>query len=254
MGGKQSSNNNGADDDSSMGLYIVLILAFVFFSGGGWWYNKNYSDAALLAKSAAVSANNANNSANAAANIAASVNTNQADKAASDAIIAAATAAAAAAAAKKAADEADAETTKKAAAVAKKAEDDAKIALAAVEACKKELNIFTGTNGKKYICPPKYSFGNQNKNNYGDIWEFSKKNKQGCWMSDANRSDCGWGSCDPSLYKTPNGKKVALNRTFWNLSEVNDIGNYVSDAYPGNANSVYYINKPMEYSDAEYCK
>ena len=29
-------------------------------------------------------------------------------------------------------------------------------------------------------------------------------------MTDASKGDCGWGSCDPSLYKTPNGRKIVI--------------------------------------------
>jgi len=249
------------DNSSSMYLYVILVfLFFMVFGGGGWYYNKNYSDAAVLAKNAAVSANSANNAAQLAVNAAAGANSSAADKAAADAVIAAAKATAAAAENKKAEDDA-----KKARDDAKKADDDAKAALAkTLEACKTKLNIFTGTDGKKYICPPMYSFGNQNKNKYDDLWSISKNNENKCWIINSDRSDCGWGanSCDPSTYKTANGKNIVVRKvgysTVYNSSspEYNDIASYTHDG-PGwgkpNSAAVFMINKPMEYSDAEYC-
>jgi hypothetical protein len=245
---------NLIEEDNSMYLYVILgVLFFMALSGGGWYYNTNYSDTAILAKSASASATSANNSAQTAVNAAAGANSSAADKAAADAVIAAAKATAAAAETKKAADDA-----KKATDDAKKSADDAKAALAkTLEACKTKLNIFTGTDGKKYICPPMYSFGNQNKNKYEDKFTIAAKNENKCWIVDGARKDCDWGanSCNPSTYTTPNGKKIVKNRAYWGKPEADYVGNYVNDgpAWGLPDSAIFYINKPMEYSDAEYC-
>ncbi len=259
MPNRYESNNNLIEADNSMYLYVILVfLSFMVFGGSGWYYNTNYSEAAILAKNAAASANSANASAQLAVNAAAESNSAAADKAAADAVIAATKATAAAAETKKAADDVKKanDDAKKTSDDAKKADDESKAALAkTLSACKTKLNIFTGTDGKKYICPPMYSFGNQNPNNHKDIWLFAEKNQQSCWMTDGSRKGCNWGgdSCDPSTYKTPNGKQIALNKAYYGTPESKDVGNYYQEKYPDLLYNVYAINKPMEYSDAEYC-
>ena len=259
----KSSNNTGNDiyEDEESYFYVYIIVGLLFlmaFGGGGWYYNNNYSDEFKLANSAAISANSANKSANTAAKVAAGANSAQADKAAADAAIAASAASAAAAETKKAAIAADLAKTKKAADDAKKADDDAKIALTkTLEACKNKLNIFTGTDGKKYICPPMYSFGNQNTYGYPDALKFAEKNENRCWLVHNTKKDCGWNanSCDPSTYTTPNGKKIALKEVIYGTPEMQTAGNYINVGPTWNMTngSAYFINNPMQYSDAEYC-
>ena len=121
--------------------------------------------------------------------------------------------------------------------------------------CKKGLNIFTGSDNKKYICPPMYSFGNQNSYGYVDAFKFADTKADKCWIVDSNKKNCGWDSCDPGLYKAPNGKKIALNQVNAGTKELETVGNYINAGsflqIPNG--SAYYINKPMEYSDTEYC-
>ena len=256
---KDAAGNIVYKDDDVAGYFYVylivgLLLLMAFGGGGRWYYNNNYSDAAKLAKSAAISANSANVAANAAINAAAGANSAQADKAAADAAIAASAASAAAASTKKAADDANLAAAQKSADDAKKADEAAKAALEKVKTCKSKLNLFQGTNGKTYICPPMYNFGNQNRfNDTRDLWAFKRDNIQGCWMTDGARSDCAWGanSCDPSTYTTPNGKKIS--KIYANGVESNDLGNIQSQKYDDVSNTVYAIKNPMEYSDTEYC-
>ena len=107
--------------------------------------------------------------------------------------------------------------------------------------CRAKLNLYR-KNGKDYICPPKYSFGNKNNDNinYEDIWLLSKEDKLKCWMSDPLKDDCGWGSCDPALYVTPtNGQKLK--------------GNIFTENYD-TTNNIYFYTTPIEYTYDDYCK
>lgn len=128
------------DADNSMLYIILLILFFMAFGGGGWYYNTNYSDAAVLAKTAADSANSANASAQLAVIAAAGANSTAANNSANNAADTAAAASIAAAVAKQASADADLDK-------AKKASDDAS---ALAEATRKSLettmNILKGVN------------------------------------------------------------------------------------------------------------
>jgi nucleoid-associated protein YgaU len=143
------------------------------------------------------------------------------------------------------------------------AAEAARLAEAKKMECENSLNVYTGIHDIKYICPPKYSFGNQNPHNYPDTWGFANSNKQSCWMSD-NIKDCGWktkyedktrqteATCDPVFYETPNGKKVVSNMTYWGSPGYLDAGNYIPERGPNNS-VLYYIPNPKLYSGKEYC-
>ena len=134
-------------------------------------------------------------------------------------------------------------------------DNKARCGTVSLDICAGQLNLYKGIDGNEYICPSNYSFGNQNRYNYTDLWEKSKNNSQQCWMSDTSKSDCGWGSCDPSLYNTPTNKKITLEKDiYWGQSTNNDpIGSFVKTKYDGTKYPVYYITKPMKYSETEHC-
>jgi hypothetical protein len=251
-----TNNIPNSDDDSSVYLYIILgFLFLVALSSGGSWYNNNYSDADVLAKSADVSDKNANNSAQLAVSAASSSNSTLANKSANDAVTAAALTNLLTDKAKKALAANDLAAAKKLTDDANKTKDAAKAALVkTLNACENKLNIFTGTDGKNYICPPMYSFGNKNTNNYGDGFKFAETNANKCWIVHDSKKDCGWGSCDPSLYSTSNGKKIALKEVTYGTPEMDIAGNYINVSTLWTPNgSAYFINNPMKYSDTEYC-
>ena len=252
-----TNNIPNSADDSSVYLYIILgFLFLVALSSWSGWYSTNYSDADILSKDAADSAKNANNSAQVAVSLASSSNSDVANKSANDAVKAATVATLLTDEAKKALAANDLAAAKKLTDDAKKAEDAAKAALVkTLNACENKLNIFTGTDGKNYICPPMYSFGNKNTNNYGDGFKFAETNANKCWIVHDYKKDCGWGSCDPSLYSTSNGKKIALKEVIYGTPEMEIAGNYVNAGpfFKLTNGSAYFINKPMQYSANEYC-
>lgn len=251
------NNTPNTYDDSNVYLYIILSFLFlVALRRGGSWYSTNYLDADILSKDADNASKSANNYARDAVNAAACSNSVAANKSANDAVIAASLTTALSDEAKKALDADKLDDAKKLTNDAKKTEDAAKDALAkTLDACENKLNIFTGTDGKNYICPPMYSFGNKNTNNYGDAFKFAEANANKCWIAHDSKQDCGWGSCDPSSYTTSNGKKIALNEVIYGTPEMETVGNYVNAGPYFNLTngSAYFINNPMQYSDTEYC-
>ena len=71
-------------------------------------------------------------------------------------------------------------------------------------------------------------------------------------MPDANISDCGWGSCDASIYTTPSGKKIVTGITNWTKPEHDKPGYLSPTKYSGTANTVYSMGG-VPYTD-DYCK
>jgi hypothetical protein len=117
---------------------------------------------------------------------------------------------------------------------------------------KNPLNIYTdryNDQETKYICPPNYIFGKVKPFRYGNT---SDNTKLMCWMSQHNKQDCGWGSCDPFGYVTANQKKVIKSKMGYQESGLYDQGSYVEYNDSSSSFPKYFIPNPAVYTNAEY--
>ena len=225
------------DNSSSMYLYVILVfLFFMVFGGGGWYYNKNYSDAAILAKSAAASANSANASAKLAVNAAAGANSAAANNSANNAVDTAGAATVAAAVANQAA--ADSDLVK-----AKKANDDAN---ALAEATRKSLettmNILKGVDVTYYGAAlgagagPQFDFYcNETKDDYINKTSFNYGIGGGGRGISNVSFECKSGKKSPLygtdtlgdrfIYDTPSPFNRMYGRDGWAISTIGPNGN-----------------------------
>ncbi len=125
------------------------------------------------------------------------------------------------------------------AAAAKIASDNA---MAESTACLRKLNTFI-IDGQKVICPTGFTLGNG--------WVFGQEDKKNCVMTEQGKSNCGWGSCDPSQYGVGNFGAWPNSRIGDPRGKpISDEGYYFSTTY--SPDKVYYMTTPLPYDD-KYC-
>ena len=106
--------------------------------------------------------------------------------------------------------------------------------------CQRNLNI-TLYGEKKILCPPGYTLG------WNQLWGGGDKM---CSMLDKTKTNCGWGSCNPSYYtipgwgKWPNTEKGKDPR---DKQEFTDSGSYFAGNYGG---ATLYMTQGVEYNDS----
>jgi hypothetical protein len=114
--------------------------------------------------------------------------------------------------------------------------------------CKAKMNIFE-SNGSKIICPTKFNYGTQIRYPDKNDNKYAGGVNDVCWMT-TDQADCGWGSCNPTKYKLPDGSTYGAP-TYGNPRGLGISDKSRAEAFPEYKNYVY-VSSARPYDD-KFC-